>query len=240
MKGESGTFNTCISELQQQTHPQRLELEDAHFGYAESRTEQVRLFTQQAFLYFGTGLKNLISCREFCRYHHRFQILKRILHRNPLLLRRHWTDWRKNCSKNQFNGFITTVKVNVFHSFSFLFNIYLSKALVAWIIGCPLFAKLIIIFTATSSHCPSGFHTWVPHHFFSGPGSRNNQYPSVNLRVYSVTSRAFAIHFFLCSLVLSKQWRWTLTSRWSFLGSAQVHTLNQKSLSSGSRREFPK
>ena len=36
------SLNACISELQQQTHGQRLELEDAHFGYAESRREQVR------------------------------------------------------------------------------------------------------------------------------------------------------------------------------------------------------
>ena len=40
-KAES--LNTCIRELQQQTHAQRLELEDAHLGYAESRREQVRL-----------------------------------------------------------------------------------------------------------------------------------------------------------------------------------------------------
>ena len=37
------SLNTCISELQQQIFVQRLELEDAHFGYAESRREQVRL-----------------------------------------------------------------------------------------------------------------------------------------------------------------------------------------------------
>ena len=37
------SLNTCISLLQQQTYAQRLELEDAHFGYAESRREQVRL-----------------------------------------------------------------------------------------------------------------------------------------------------------------------------------------------------
>ena len=36
------SLNTCISELQQQTYAQRLELEDAHFGYAESRREQIR------------------------------------------------------------------------------------------------------------------------------------------------------------------------------------------------------
>ena len=36
------SFDTCIGELQQQTYAQRLELEDAHFGYAESRREQFR------------------------------------------------------------------------------------------------------------------------------------------------------------------------------------------------------
>ena len=38
-----GSLNNCINELQQQAYAQRLELEDAHFGYAESRKEQVRL-----------------------------------------------------------------------------------------------------------------------------------------------------------------------------------------------------
>ena len=36
------SLDTCINELQQQTYAQRLELEDARFGYAESRREQVR------------------------------------------------------------------------------------------------------------------------------------------------------------------------------------------------------
>ena len=36
-------LDTCIGELQQQSHAQRLELEDAHHGYVESRREQVRL-----------------------------------------------------------------------------------------------------------------------------------------------------------------------------------------------------
>ena len=36
------SLSICIGELQQQTYAQRLELEDAHFGYAESRREQVR------------------------------------------------------------------------------------------------------------------------------------------------------------------------------------------------------
>ena len=37
------SLNTCISELQQQTCAQLLELEDSHLGYVESRREQVRL-----------------------------------------------------------------------------------------------------------------------------------------------------------------------------------------------------
>ena len=34
---------SCISELQEQTYAQRLELQDAHFGYEESRREHFRL-----------------------------------------------------------------------------------------------------------------------------------------------------------------------------------------------------
>ena len=37
------SLNNCISELQQQAYAQRLELEDAHHGYVESRRQQVRL-----------------------------------------------------------------------------------------------------------------------------------------------------------------------------------------------------
>ena len=38
-----GALNNCISELQQQAHAQRLELQDAQHGYIESRQEQSRL-----------------------------------------------------------------------------------------------------------------------------------------------------------------------------------------------------
>ena len=44
---------------------------------------------------------------------------------------------------------------------------------------------------------PSGLLTWVPCHFFSDPGPRNDQCPRMNLRAYSVTLCAFTIH---CSL----------------------------------------
>ena len=38
-----GSLNCCINELQQQAYAQRLELQDAHHGYVESRREQARL-----------------------------------------------------------------------------------------------------------------------------------------------------------------------------------------------------
>ena len=50
------SLDTCISELQQQTHAQRLELEDAHFGYAESRREQPRL--QEELIMKETALRD--------------------------------------------------------------------------------------------------------------------------------------------------------------------------------------
>ena len=38
-----GSLNNCIGELQQPAYCQRLELQDAQYGYVESRGEQVRL-----------------------------------------------------------------------------------------------------------------------------------------------------------------------------------------------------
>ena len=38
-----GSLKDCVEELQQKTHAQRLESQDAHHGYAESRREQSRL-----------------------------------------------------------------------------------------------------------------------------------------------------------------------------------------------------
>ena len=37
-----GSLDSCVDELQQQAHAQRLELEDAHPGEIESRREQFR------------------------------------------------------------------------------------------------------------------------------------------------------------------------------------------------------
>ena len=38
-----GSLNSCVNELQQHAHAQRLELQDAHHGNMESRRERARL-----------------------------------------------------------------------------------------------------------------------------------------------------------------------------------------------------
>ena len=43
LEHQVGSLNDCIDELQHQACAQRLELEDAHHGYIESRREQTRL-----------------------------------------------------------------------------------------------------------------------------------------------------------------------------------------------------
>ena len=48
---------------------------------------------------------------------------------------------------------------------------------------------------AVLSHSPSGLWGWVPYHFSSDPGPRNDQRHSGNLRAYSVTLRPFALQF---------------------------------------------
>ena len=41
-----GSLNSCVDELQQQAYAQRLDLEDAHHGFFESRREQLRLLEE--------------------------------------------------------------------------------------------------------------------------------------------------------------------------------------------------
>ena len=65
------------------------------------------VFTQQVSLYFGISLRNRVGSKKVCRFRHWLQIFIRcglpwtswvfwlILCTNPLLLRRHWADWRK-------------------------------------------------------------------------------------------------------------------------------------------------
>ena len=121
--------------------------------------------------------------------------------------------------------------------FPLLFNSPHSKALDARNMGFPLSAKLIIIFSATSSHCPSGLHTWVPYHFFSDPGLGNDQCPQMNFRAYSVTLWAFAMQFSLfrrCPWSMSLYIDMKMIHPWKCSGS---HFNSVISL--GSRREFP-
>ena len=64
----------------------------------------------------------------------------------------------------------------------FLINSPLSKALVARKIEWPLSAKLRIMLSAVLSQSPPGLSEKVPYHFFAGPGPKNDQRPSKNLR----------------------------------------------------------
>ena len=91
------------------------------------------VFRQQFSLYFRTSLRNRISSRKFSRYHQWFQT--HIRGKFPCAW---WVSGLftqicycsldtelidgKNCAKNQFNGFFTTVEMNGFHSFSFAFQ----------------------------------------------------------------------------------------------------------------------
>ena len=51
------SLNTCIHELQQQTCAQRLELEDAHHGYLESRLQEELVMKEKAFRGLGSSLR---------------------------------------------------------------------------------------------------------------------------------------------------------------------------------------
>ena len=79
--------------------------------------------------------------------------------------------------------------------FPLFFSSPSSYALVARNFGCPLSEKLSIMSSAILTHSPSSLLTWIPYHFLSDPGSRNDQCPRMNLRAYSVTLWAFAIQF---------------------------------------------
>ena len=55
-KQDPNPLNNCIGELQQQAYAQRLELEDTHHGYVESRRERVRL--QEGSVVKGKAVRN--------------------------------------------------------------------------------------------------------------------------------------------------------------------------------------
>ena len=65
------SLNSCISELQQQAYAQRLELEDAHHGYNESRREQSRLeeFSMKEKALREAQIQNILEMGEMKRAH---------------------------------------------------------------------------------------------------------------------------------------------------------------------------
>ena len=73
-----------------------------------------------------------------------------------------------------------------------------STALDAWNSECPLSLKLSIMSLATRSHFPFGLYVWVPYHFFSDPGPRNDQCPCASLCAQSATIWEFATHISSC------------------------------------------
>ena len=96
------------------------------------------------------------------------------------------------------------------------FSSPLSRARVARSMGCPLSAKLSTMPSAVLSHSLSGLLGWVPYHFFSDPGPRNDQRPGENLRAYSVILTEFAVQLSLFPRS-PIQCHCTLTCRRSFL-----------------------
>ena len=65
-----GSLNSCIIELQQQAYTQRLELQNAHHGYIESRREQLRLqeeLSMKEKLLRDTQMRNIHELGEMKR-----------------------------------------------------------------------------------------------------------------------------------------------------------------------------
>ena len=134
-------------------------------------------------------------------------------------LHKFWVSCLTETTVRRINSTVSSLPLNWidFFPFPLLFNSPLSTALVARNTGCPLSAKLSIMPSAVLSHSPSGLWGWVPYHFFSDPGPRNDRRPCGNLRAYSVILRTFAIQFSLfprftnqchCTLI----WRWSVLS----------------------------
>ena len=91
---------------------------------------------------------------------------EQVLRTNPILVRRHWADWRKwSCETT------TLLSSNHCCSESIIFLLLLcflkdprSNALVARNIGCPLSLRWSIIISAELFHKPSGLWVCVPYH----------------------------------------------------------------------------
>ena len=94
------SLNNCMSELQQQTHAQRLELDNAHFGYEESRREPFRLQEELAMkenALRDTEIRSIHEMRELRRAQGEKVMIRysRSLHRYKSELH----EWFKRISK---------------------------------------------------------------------------------------------------------------------------------------------
>ena len=131
-----------------------------------------------------------------------FVNLDLILCINLRLLRRYRADWqKKTVRKNQLNGFFhyRWSEWTYFPLPSFFFCEFSSVKSAGGTKHrtSALSQSWASCLQQILSHSPSGLWRWVPYHFSSDPGTRNDQRPCGNLRAYSVILRAFAIQ---CSL----------------------------------------
>ena len=83
---EEGSLNSCINELQQQTYAQRLELEDAHHGFFESRREHFGLQEE-------LSMKGKVLRKTQIRNVHEMGKMKRITSRQILCTRIERKSW---------------------------------------------------------------------------------------------------------------------------------------------------
>ena len=126
--------------------------------------------------------------------------LRQVLYTNLLLLRRHWADWQKwlDCSKNQFNGVITTVAVNGCLSLSFAFQFSSFQGTGGTKYRMSAFGK--VEHHAFSSFIPFSIRfveiVSVPFHLGSSTQKRPTSLRWI-FEKYSVIFRAFAIQFSL-------------------------------------------
>ena len=108
---------------------------------------------------------------------------------NPLLLRRHWADWREwlfeethRLSRRHHRNVQTILLFFAFQISSFI----CTGPTEYWGVR---FSLKLIIYPATRSHSPFGLYVWVPYHFFSDPGPKKTS--NVRARIFLHTLQLF-------------------------------------------------
>ena len=216
----------------------------------ENGLGDLRIFVHsraEASLHSLIGPRCFVRCRQFCWHHHGLRIV--LSNKFPCTF---WTTrdspgqfvdyvWYcsvdtelidgNDCAKNHFGCVVVTTEM--FWQcvlFPLLFEISSFQSTGSTECGMSTFTE--VDHHVLSDTIPFGLHVWVPYHFFSDPGPRNEQCPCAYLLVFCYGFGIRSTQFF----VLSTQCRCTLTWRWFILGIAQVHNVFQSSCS-GSRRE---